>query len=227
MTIYKTASESSQQRYYFDAFYKKERKKVYFYELNDFKNRIGETVEKIVLSIGNGNKSPIFENQIISDISFEGIKKVDSRRKVVLDCHSLPFKKDSIDIIFGWQVVHHLSLDKFLSQVKFTLKSGGKCVFVDNGYSPHWRIIRNLFPKKKNEPAEDMSEDLIYQKIEEYGFKKFDAKRYNFFAYLFSKTFRELGINLSINILGEIDQFFSRWEWFRRNLRNMVWSFEK
>lgn len=190
-------------------------------------SRIPDPRQKVVLAIGSGDKDPFFGNEIVSDIALEGIKKVNSKLKCVFDAHAMPFKADSVDIIYGWQVVHHLDMDKFLPQLKSVLKKGSKAVFVDNAYSPEWRIVRKLFKRSKHDPLEDLKEENLRKKTAEYGFVNFYARRYNFFAYLFNKFARVFGFNLSFGIFEKMDDFCIRWDIFRRNLRNMVWSFEK
>lgn len=218
---------SKEIREFYDKFHKRARaKRFYFKEYDYFLETVGCPDNKIILSVGNGDKEPFFKDAIISDISIEALRKVDVNQRCVFDVHHMPFKARSIDIIYGWQVVHHFDIDKFLPESKFVLKDGGKAIFVDNGYGPQWRLVRKLFPKKKTEPGEDLKEEFLQAKIEAHGFKNFRSKRFNFFSYLFSKIMRDMGISAALGFLVKADDFFSRWRPFRNNLRNMVWSFE-
>lgn len=221
-------SDKKANQNFYNHFYKKSsRTRAYFKEYDFFLELIGETNGKVIMSIGNGDKEPFFDGQIVSDIAFEGIKKVSKGKRIVFDAHHIPFKDDSIDIIYGWQTTHHLDIDKLFPQLKNVLKKNGKAVFVDNAYAPQWRGLRKLLPKKEVEPKEDLREDYLYDKAREYGFNNFRTKRFNFFAYLFNKAMRELGIDISFNFLVTLDTFCCRWKVFRNNLRNMVWSIEK
>ena len=218
---------SKENREFYDNFHKKVRaKRNYFKEYDYFIATIGSPDNKVILSVGNGDKEPFFKNAIISDISIEALRKVNVSQRCVFDVHFMPFKPKSIDIVYGWQVVHHFDIDKFLPELKIALRDSGKAVFVDNGYGPQWRMVRKWFPKKKAEPDEDLKEEFLQSKAESYGFKNFRSKRFNFFSYLFSKAMREIGISAAAGFLMHIDDFFSRWGFFRRNLRNIVWSFE-
>ncbi|MBI4707927.1 MAG: methyltransferase domain-containing protein [Candidatus Omnitrophica bacterium] len=202
-------------------------KRINFEEEKDFLNRIGDPKGKVILSIGNGNMAPFFENVIISDITFDKMLKTSGNKKII-DAHNIDFPDSSIDVIYGWQVIHHLNIDLFFPELKRVLKSGGKAVFIDNAYSPNWRIIRKIFPKHPDDPREDLKEEFLASKAEQYGLSNFYSRRYNLFAYLFHKFMRNiLGISFTFSFLVKLDKFLSRYSIIRNNLRNMVWSVEK
>ncbi|OGX01154.1 MAG: hypothetical protein A3I73_02505 [Omnitrophica bacterium RIFCSPLOWO2_02_FULL_45_16] len=208
--------------------YKKTRvKRSYFGELKYFLETAGETKDRIVVSIGNGDNEPIFQNQIVSDLSIEGMRNVSSGYKCVVDAHNMPFKKDSVDLVYGWQVAHHLDIDRFFAQLKFVLKEGWRAIFVDNAYFPQWRYLRKLLPKSKVDPKEDLKEECLAKRADEHGFSHFRAKRFNFFAYLINKLMRNMGFDVRLVFLEHLDNFCSGWKIFRDNMRNMVWGFEK
>ncbi len=225
-TAYTKTTEKNKE--FYNKLYKKSRvKRAYFGELKYFLDMAGDTMGKVVVSIGNGDNEPLFQKQIVSDISLEGMRNVRSGPKCVIDAHNMPFKQDSVDLIYGWQVAHHLDVNRFLAQLKYVLKAGGKAIFVDNAYSPQWRYLRKLLPKSKVDPKEDLGEEYLSEKAGEYGFSHFSSKRFNFFAYLVNKLMRNAGLNVKLDFLEHLDNYCSRWKIFRDNLRNMVWSLEK
>ena len=158
--VYTEKTEKNKE--FYASLYKRRRvKRAYFGELKHFLDIAGDTKDKIIVSIGNGDNEPIFQNQIVSDLSIEGMRNVSSGYKCVVDAHNMPFKKDSVDLVYGWQVAHHLDIDRFFAQLKFVLKEGGRAIFVDNAYSPQWRHLRKLLPKSKVDPKEDLKEEYL------------------------------------------------------------------
>jgi len=120
--------------------------------LNDIHN-------KMILCLGNGlslkelHFAHMGASLCISDISINAIlnMKISNsdylKEKNVefhaIDAFHLPFPDSSLDIIYGFAFVHHLS-DKtqFLSEVYRVLKYGGKCLFFDDAFSPVWNISK-------------------------------------------------------------------------------------
>lgn len=222
------SEKTEKNKEFYNKIYKKARvKRAYFGELKYFLDIAGDTKDKIVVSIGNGDNEPIFRNQIVSDISLEGMRNVRSGYKCVVDAHNMPFKEGSVDLVYGWQVAHHLDIDRFLEQLKRVLKKRGTDIFVDNAYSPQWRYLRRLLPRSKVDPKEDLGEEYLAKRVDEHGLLHFRSKRFNFFAYLINKLMRNMGFNVKLKFLEHLDDFCSRWKVFRDNMRNMVWSFEK
>lgn len=219
--------KTAKNKEFYNDFYKKGRtKRTYFKELEYFLEVLGDCSNRTIVSIGNGDKDPFFADQIVSDISLEGVKKIPSGKRCVFDAHHLPFKESSIDVFYGWQVVHHLDIDKFLQQLKRVLKKEGKAIFVDNAYSPQWRLLRKILPRSPVDPREDLREVYLAEKVSKYGFVNFKTKRFNFFAYLFNKSARSIGFDISLKFLEKLDSRCSGLKLFRNNLRNLVWSFE-
>lgn len=66
-----------------------------------------------------------------------------------MDACKIPLRDHSIDVVYGYQFVHHLpNLDAFFHEAHRVLKPGGLCVFYDNAYSPIWQIAKrtSLWP---------------------------------------------------------------------------------
>jgi len=94
----------------------------------------------------------------------------------------LPFEDSSFDIIYGFAFVHHLS-DKvsFLKEVYRVLKTGGKCIFFDDAFSPIWHLSKRSFlsplmkyiHKRRGISPEDLRATLeggfTKKQIEEWG----------------------------------------------------------
>jgi len=229
--------------------------------------RIGDLRGKSVLCLGNGarEKELYFSASgclVISDIVTGGIGKV--KRKYppqtnvffcAADAMNIPFRDGTFDVIYGWQMTHHLErMDKFASEVKRALKPGGKAVFVDNALSPAWQFVKwgilrpvtGVFLKKRGVSKRDlefsMGGDYRERELEEMasknGFKDFKASRHNLLSYIFLKAVRDVFkiqvTNKNIGLyqigytLSAFDRFMARrFAGYANNLRNMVWSFSK
>ncbi|HEY3884192.1 MAG TPA: methyltransferase domain-containing protein [Vicinamibacterales bacterium] len=61
--------------------------------------------------------------------------------------HDLPFPDDSIDIVFGIAILHHLDLDLVSQEVRRVLRPGGRAIFQEPVRdSPVIRFVRSLIP---------------------------------------------------------------------------------
>jgi SAM-dependent methyltransferase len=68
---------------------------------------------------------------------------------VLGSAHSLPLPDESVDIIFGMAILHHLDLDLAVSEVKRVLKKGGRAIFEEPiRNSKLLDRLRGLFPKR-------------------------------------------------------------------------------
>jgi len=232
--------------------------------------RMGHLEGKTVLCIGNGDKekelyfSWLGARLIISDISLASMLAM--RKKYegglgdiafhAIDAYRIPLKGASVDIVYGWQMTHHLEdLPLFLREVKRVLKDGGIAVFVDNAYSPGWHkvkwgllgpFIRFAHKKKGVSPRDlelskkgDYKESFLKDTAITAGFRDFSAARENLLLYVYTKALRDV-LNVSEitkknRVLYPIARTLSRWDdilcgkyaGFRDNRRNMVWSIRK
>lgn len=63
---------------------------------------------------------------------------------MVVDAQNLPFKNNSVDVIYAVHVLHHIpDVNKFLNEVMRTCKIGGGCVLVE----PYWSLAGKFFFK--------------------------------------------------------------------------------
>lgn len=90
---------------------------------------IGEWIRPgVVLELGggSGNLKERFPNAVTSDIVFE------PWLDAVLDAQRLPFRKESLDSIVLFDVLHHLEAPAlFFSEAERTLKPGGRIVLME------------------------------------------------------------------------------------------------
>jgi ubiquinone/menaquinone biosynthesis C-methylase UbiE len=91
------------------------------------------------------------------DIS-EDLLRLARRRLAVSGCaggaafiagsaHDLPFPDESIDVVFGMAILHHLDLDLVSREVRRVLKPGGRAIFKEPvRNSAALRFVRGLIP---------------------------------------------------------------------------------
>ena len=130
--------------------------------LNILKN---ETKAKYVLDFGCGTGN--FTGKVINfnpkkivavDISEEAIKKAKNNSNQnsenieyrVENCEDLSLNSDSFDIAYGSGILHHLNLNKSLSELKRILKKDGKIIFIEPmATNPIINLYRKFTPNAR------------------------------------------------------------------------------
>ena len=276
--------ENGEREFYQDV-YGRKREKGYFLKTNEMKNRwtsrlfpereevlrrMGEISGRTVLCLGNGDKdkelyfSLLGARVIISDISIASVLAVkdkhgDDFRDVAfhaIDAYRIPLRDNSVDVVYGWQMTHHLEdLPAFLREIRRVMTRGSVAVFVDNAYSPGWHKVKwgllgpfmAFVHRKKGVSPRDLYLSRTGDYREEYlaglvageAFSDFRARRMNLLSYEFSKGVRDVFGIAEITrknavcypvarMFSGCDEFLAgRFDFYRNNLRNMVWSFRK
>ena len=118
--------------------------------------RLGPVAGKVILALGNGSspKELYLVDRgallIHSDLSVNGPRAARAATELgplaprvafhAIDAYHLPFADESIDVVYGFEFVHHLpDLPAFFAEAARVLKPGGLCVFFDHAYSPIWQ----------------------------------------------------------------------------------------
>lgn len=61
--------------------------------------------------------------------------------------HELPFENESVDVVFGMAILHHLDLETSSKEVFRILKKGGRAIFMEPVRNSKFiKFIRNLIP---------------------------------------------------------------------------------
>lgn len=118
---------------------------------------VGPLAGRRVLTIGNGSSLKEFafladdpEAVIYSDLSANGMARLgrlapwaaaDPRAHfAAIDAFRLPVPDRSIDLLYGFAVVHHLpDVERFLAEAARVVAPGGRALFFDDGYAPVWQ----------------------------------------------------------------------------------------
>ena len=149
----------------------KREKQVKFYKAlyglySDFLNILkDETKAKYVLDFGCGTGN--FTEKVINfnpkkivavDISEEAIKKAKNNSNLnsknieyrVENCEDLSLNSDSFDIAYGSGILHHLNLNKSLSELKRILNKDGKIIFIEPmATNPIINLYRKFTPNAR------------------------------------------------------------------------------
>lgn len=91
------------------------------------------------------------------DISEEAIKTInklidmqnvkDYVCALKMDCEAMVFSPDRFDVVFGRSIIHHIDIDKAVSEVRRVLKPKGKAMFIEPlGMNPLLNLYRYFTP---------------------------------------------------------------------------------
>jgi ubiquinone/menaquinone biosynthesis C-methylase UbiE len=241
-----------------------------YYPMNaDVLRRVADVRGKTILLLGNGasEKELFFLTQkprtlIVSDLSLEGLRSVRRLHQLdetryplewaVMDATSLPVLDRTIDIVYGYAFVHHLpDTASFLTEVARVLRPGGRCIFMDNRYSPAWQraklgalrpLMRYFHEREGPSPADLRAtlsgwhrEEDLHDMITSIGGKPF-FDRSSLFHYLFTRASERLPPRALFSYLSSrawflralirLDMTLSRFERIRDNQIRLVWGFE-
>jgi ubiquinone/menaquinone biosynthesis C-methylase UbiE len=129
----------------------------------------------VVLDYGclNGTSAPIYRSygaqKILGiDISENGIASAiqnygDIAEFRICDAHNLEFlENDTIDLIVGTAILHHLEFEQAIKEVVRVLKKGGKALFVEPLYdNPASKLFRRLTPSARTSDERPLSRNQI------------------------------------------------------------------
>lgn len=242
-----------------------------YYPMNrDVWEALGPLGDKDILLLGNGTseKELCFLTQsprrlIITDLSPNALGTIRARLSagtdrsrvdfVALDAQHLPLVDASVDLVYGYAFVHHLAdVDQFLAETHRVLRPGGRCVFMDNRYSPAWQALKlgalrplmAYFHRCQPVSPEDLRATLTGWYREEELAEKIIAlgatpyfRRSSFFHYLFTRAserlppqrlFRWAAARPEIlRALIALDRWLERFAVVRANQIRLVWGFTK
>lgn len=124
---------------------------------------VGNLKGQRVLLVGNGGSAQELhfltlepELLVFSDLSRAGVARVRDAHSLdphqhricfaALDALNLPFPDESLDVVYGNAIVHHLpDRERFLAEVVRVLRPGGRAVFMDDAYVPLWQLAKRVF----------------------------------------------------------------------------------
>jgi SAM-dependent methyltransferase len=99
---------------------------------------------------------------------------------IVGSAHDLPLLDDSVDVVFGMAILHHLDLALSAREVKRVLRHGGRAIFMEPvRNSKVIRLVRWLIPYKSPNVS-PFERPLTDQELEKYaaGFSSYSSKAF-------------------------------------------------
>jgi SAM-dependent methyltransferase len=231
-------------------------------------SRLGEFRDRTVLLLGNGeSQAELYlltqrpRALIYSDLSPVGLREL--RRNLdtsvhhnlifaAIDALDLPIRDESVDLVYGFAFAHHLpDIERFLAEVARVLRPGGRCVFMDNAYSPLWqrlklgslRPLTRLSHRRDPRSPEDIRDTMAG------GFREEDLgaiirgvggdpwfERVALLYYMWKRASVSL-FRDALRIVPRhdavsaacmrVDRFLCRFSWGRRNMIRLIWGFDK
>ena len=165
---------------------------------------LGPLQGKTILDLGCGyNPTPLYfalagaEKVIACDVSRKSVSYVSNlarqfglEDRVITHCgpaESLPFDDDSIDLIHGEAVLHHLDLNASGAEMARILKKGGRAAFKDPlGHNILLELARDYLPYHWKHSVKGTDCPLKFPKIEQFGqhFSHCEARGFGLFAML-------------------------------------------
>ena len=106
---------------------------------------IGQTLEDVVG----------FKSALGVDISDEAVRQAQQRSRKNMtfwcgDAHALPIKSNSVDLVFGRGILHHLDTARCLAECQRVLRPGGKVLFWEPlGSNPIFNFYRDRTPEAR------------------------------------------------------------------------------
>lgn len=77
---------------------------------------------------------------------------------LVMDAHKLEFEDNSMDLVYGQAIVHHLDIEIFMREIHRVLKPDGKMLFVEPlGYNPVAGLVRLLTPQARTDDEKPLA----------------------------------------------------------------------
>ena len=198
-----------------ECIFKKSKNKI----ILDYGCGIGSITEKIVAS----NPSQLFGIDI-SEVSIN--KAIDNSKKLNLqidysvdNCEKTKFKTETFDLIFGTGILHHLNLDKSISEINRILKDKGEMVFLEPlGTNFLINLYRKLTPKSRSEDEHPfLKKD--FDRINSL-FKHVTIKYYGFFTLIFFLFYKNPQKSMMFKIISKLDYYFFKIKYFK----SLAWS---
>ena len=128
---------------------------------------------------------------------------------ILMDAHKLDYEDESLDLIIGMGILHHLSLNEVYSEINRVLKPGGIAFFSEPlDINPLLTLARVLTPKSRTDDEEPFK--IKHLNLTKKYFPKTNFVYQEFFTFFFSPF---LGLmpkriaNLIMIILYKIDCF--------------------
>ena len=135
------------------------------------------------------------------------------------NCEETKFKKETFDLVFGTGILHHLKLEKSVSEIYRILKNNGEMVFLEPlGTNPLINFYRKLTPKSRSEdehPFLKKDFDFISSL-----FEQVTVKYYGFFTLVFFLFYKDPQKSSMFKMISKLDHYLFKIKYFK----SLAWS---
>ena len=180
----------------------------------DYGCGIGNTAEKVF-----SYKAKSITGIDISEVSISKAKDFAKEKKIDVDfkvdnCEESSLNDNSFDVVYGTGILHHLKLEKCLSEIHRILKKNGELIFIEPlGTNPIINIYRKLTPNSRSPDEHPLvKSDLVFLK------KKYDEvkiKYYGFLTLAFFPFYKLPEKSKFFKLLSKLDQLLFKFNFFR------------
>ena len=196
----------------------------------DFEKYLEEHTEnKIVLDYGCGvgsitQRVALFKPLKITgiDISKISIEKAKLKAKELNlnityyedNCENCSLKSNEFDVIYGSGILHHLNIEKSVTEINRLLKNKGKMIFMEPlGTNPLINFYRKLTPNSRSDDEHPfIKKDFDFLK-EEYA--DVNIRYYGFLTLIFFLFYKDPNNSVLFNFLDKIDKTLFKVKFFR------------
>ena len=141
---------------------------------------------------------------------------LDPSKFLRMNAEQLEFPDDTFDVVYGNGILHHLDLDRSLSEISRVLKPGGRMLFVEpSGHNPVINLYRRLTPSQRTEDEHPlMMSDLDLMRR---YFSDVDAAHFHFTSLAALGLLKTKAFNPTADRLERLDQkMFERFPYTQR-----------
>jgi len=185
----------------------------------DYGCGVGNTIKKI-----SEYKPKKITGIDISEVSIEKARKASKNLNTEIEyrvdnCENSSLESECYDIIYGSGILHHLNMEKSISEIHRLLRKNGKMVFLEPlGTNPLINIYRKLTPRSRSKDEHPLTKkdfDFLKKKYSEVK-----VKYYGLFTLVFFPFYKSPQKSKIFNFLAYIDQMFFKIKF----IRPLAWS---
>ena len=185
----------------------------------DYGCGVGSITEKIA-KLSPSKLFGIDISEVSIDKAIENAKTLNLQIDYTVDnCENTKFKAKTFDLVFGSGILHHLNLEKSISEINRILKEKGEMVFLEPlGTNPLINIYRKLTPDSRSvdeHPLLKKDFDFIDSLFEDVS-----VRYYGFFTLIFFLFYKNPSNSLTFKIISKLDNYFFKIKYFK----NLAWS---
>lgn len=149
-----------------------------------------------------------------------GRERITGTRFHVMDAEALEFPDNSFDLVCGVAILHHLDLNKTLSEIARTLKPGGTAIFLEPlCHNPIINLYRRLTPQLRTEDEHPLSMNDL--RMAERYFGKLETRFFHLLSLAMAPFSKLPGFDRLVNICDTSDQAIFKLAPF---LRKYAWT---